>query len=261
MNKIKKKKLTRIIVGIIIVVVLVIIGGVITSFIIKNNTPIAQEPENNIVYSDDNVPAFVSTSYDKVEVVHLPTVKSIDSEPMPNEDSSLYKIINDYYHKARTYSPFVFKDDVIGKCLDSDGSFGSQCYDLANVYWQNYAKRTLSTCGTGAAKGTLNCYQHNAGSEFEMVWNTSELQPGDWIVFGSGEWGHIGMAMGYPNNGYITLLGQNQGGQPCEGGGSSANLINISLQDFKGAFRPIIYKQIKPTPISPDSGIVKSVLY
>ena len=142
-----------------------------------------------------------------------------------------------------------FYNAVIGQCVDVDGAYGSQCYDLAALFWQNYTEdgRTLSTCGTGAAKGTLNCVDYNAGSDFTFITDPTQLQPGDWVVFTNGTYGHIGMAMGYYNNGYITLLGTNQGGSSCSGGGSSANVINISLANFGGAFRPNSYIQTTDT--------------
>ena len=60
------------------------------------------------------------------------------------------------------------------------------------------------------------------------------LQPGDIAVFGGGTYGHTGIVLGYYNNGYIALLGTNQGGVGCNGGGSSANIINISTKNFLG---------------------------
>lgn len=145
-------------------------------------------------------------------------------------------------------SPQAFANDVLGKCIDVDGYYGSQCWDEMAAYWLNYVGRTLSTCGTGAAKGTISdgCWQKNAGSEFTMIWDKTQVQPGDIAVYSTGTWGHIGMAMGYYNNGYFTLLGQNQGGAPCPGGGAAGNIINLSTRDFIGAFRPNIY--IKPEP-------------
>lgn len=145
-------------------------------------------------------------------------------------------------------SPEAFANDVLGKCIDVDGYYGAQCWDEMAAYWINYVGRTLSTCGTGAAKGTIQdgCWQINAGSEFTMIWDKTQIQPGDIAVYSTGQWGHIGMAMGYYNNGYFTLLGQNQGGAPCPGGGAAGNIINLSTRDFIGAFRPNIY--IKPEP-------------
>ena len=151
-----------------------------------------------------------------------------------------------------TSSPEKFKEAIYGQCIDTDGHYGSQCWDGMNLFWQNYAGRTLSTCGTGAAKGTLDCWQYNAGEEFEMVWDANALQLGDIVVFTNGVFGHIGMAMGPSTDGFITLLGNNQGGTACEGGGSAANIINISLKNFGGAFRPRSF--IKPAP-APEPAI------
>ena len=120
------------------------------------------------------------------------------------------------------------------------------------AFWYNYTGRTLSTCGTGAAKGAIadGCWQINAGNEFEMIWNKEDVKDGDIAFYSTGTWGHTGMAMGNYNNGYFTLLGQNQGGQSCEGGGAATNIINLSTRDFIGAFRPKIYIQPEPIPVS-----------
>ena len=147
-----------------------------------------------------------------------------------------------------TDTPTAFKDATIGKCIDLDGKYGSQCVDLANAFWSSYANRWFSTCGTGAAKGAWNCKEQNAGSEFDLIYNAEELQAGDWIIFNGGQYGHVGMAMGSYNNGYITLLGENQGGTPCSGGGAATNIINISLGGFVGAFRPKTYEKPEPAP-------------
>lgn len=146
-------------------------------------------------------------------------------------------------------SPQTFANQTIGQCIDVDGYFGSQCWDSMAAYFINYTGHTLYTCGTGAAKGTIadGCWQQNATDKFTMIWDATQIQPGDIAVYSTGQWGHIGMAMGYYNNGYFTLLGQNQGGVACPGGGAAGNIINLSIRDFIGAFRPNIY--IKPEPV------------
>ena len=158
-------------------------------------------------------------------------------------------------------TPQGFANDVLGRCINVDNFAGSQCWDEMDVFFENYAKHPLYTCGTGAAKGTIQdgCWQKNATDKFVMIWDKTKLQAGDIVVFSTGQWGHIGMAMGDYNNGYVTLLGQNQGGEACPGGGSAGNIINISLRDFIGAFRPksFVKPEPKPTPVAPDSGIVK----
>lgn len=145
-------------------------------------------------------------------------------------------------------SPQAFANQTLGVCLDVDGYFGAQCWDSMAAFFINYTGHTLYTCGTGAAKGTIadGCWQQNAGDQFTMIWDPTQIQAGDIAVYSTGQWGHIGMAMGEYNNGYFTLLGQNQGGTPCEGGGAAGNIINLSTRDFIGAFRPNIY--IKPAP-------------
>lgn len=147
-------------------------------------------------------------------------------------------------------SPEAFRSSTLGRCIDTDGYYGGQCWDLASAFWIAYTGRNLSTCGTGAAKGSIadGCWQQNAGNDFTMIWDPTQLQAGDWVFFNTGEWGHVGMAQGNYNNGYVTLLGQNQGGGYCNGGGAATNLINISLKDFAGAFRPNIYIPPAPAP-------------
>lgn len=145
-------------------------------------------------------------------------------------------------------SPQAFANATLGQCINVDGYYGSQCWDSMSAFFYNYAGRILNTCGTGAAKGTITdgCWQKNAGNEFVMIWNPRDIQAGDIAVYSTGQWGHIGMAMGGYNNGYFALLGQNQGGRACPGGGAAGNIINLSTRDFIGAFRPKAY--IKPEP-------------
>ena len=152
------------------------------------------------------------------------------------------------YPKLDVSSPQAFANATLGQCINVDGYYGAQCWDSMSAFFYNYAGRILNTCGTGAAKGTIadGCWQKNAGNEFVMIWNPRDIQAGDIAVYSTGQWGHIGMAMGGYNNGYFALLGQNQGGRACPGGGAAGNIINLSTRDFIGAFRPKAY--IKPEP-------------
>lgn len=194
------------------------------------------------------------------EVSDIVTIESVDGNqlvdecPEDEEDCGKGK-----YIYAPTDSFTAFKEYTLGNCYDVDGAYGSQCWDLASVFWMNYTNngRVLSTCGTGSAKGSWNCKEQNAGDEFELIYDATEIQAGDWLIFGSGKYGHVGMALGTYNNGYVTLLGTNQGGSACAGGGSATNIINISLNSFIGAFRPKTYIKPEPTPTPiPISGCV-----
>lgn len=188
---------------------------------------------------------------------NIPTVEAIDGGELLTEECKEGEECGRGWW-VDTSTPQAFMDAIYGLCVDTDGHYGSQCWDAANLFWQNYAGKTFSTCGTGAAKGSLDCYEQNAGEEFVMIWDASQLQPGDWVIFTNGTYGHVGMAIGYYNEGYISLLGTNQGGTPCQGGGSTANVINISLKNFGGAFRPKSYIiDPEPTPIIPITGCVE----
>ena len=239
------------------VFVLVLIGLVTGSAITIAVTPEGETTvttENVIVegetieLANEQMPATViDDSGTEVVDENIPTVEQVDGGEIATPECSEGQDCGRGWY-VDTTSPITFRDAVLGQCVDVDGAYGSQCFDLANLFWQNYAGRSISSCGTGAAKGTLNCVDANAGGEFTMIYDVNQLQPGDWVVFTNGTWGHIGMAMGYPNNGYITLLGTNQGGSACAGGGSTANIINISLANFGGAFRPNAYIPPEPEP-------------
>lgn len=213
------------------------------------------EVSASIELSEKQVPATIETADGEIEVLELPTVESVDSGNITSlvdcaedeEECGLGK-----YIYAPTETPQAFKDYTYGGCWDTDGSYNEQCFDLGDLFWQNYAGRRLTTCGTGAAKGTWagDCKFKNAGDEFELIYDPTQLQAGDWAVFNNGTWGHIGMALGGYNNGYVALLGQNQGGPLCPGStlGGATNIINISLKSFAGAFRPKAYIAPEPTP-------------
>lgn len=197
--------------------------------------------------AQEQIPALIENAEgEEVYDENIVTVEEVAGNQIAHECPEGEECGQGRYIYAPTDSPAIFKDYVYGGCWNTDGYYGAQCWDLADLFWQNYAGRNFSTCGTGAAKGSWDCKEYNAGEEFELIYNPEDLQAGDWIIFSSGPYGHVGMAMGSYNNGYISLLGQNQGGANCEGGGSSANIINISLKSFVGAFRPKSY--IKPEP-------------
>ena len=213
------------------------------------------EVSASIELSEKQVPATIETADGDIEVMELPTVEAVDSGNITSlvdcaeeeEECGLGKFIY-----APTETPQAFKDYTYGGCWDTDGSYNEQCFDLGDLFWQNYAGRRLTTCGTGAAKGTWagDCKFKNTGNEFTLVYESTQLQAGDWVVFNNGTWGHIGMALGGYNNGYVALLGQNQGGALCPGStmGGATNIINISLKSFAGAFRPNSYIVPDPEP-------------
>lgn len=199
---------------------------------------------------NQEIETILETEDGKIEVESLPVVDMVDGGEIQIEDESLDLGKGEFYPFD---TPQEFKDATLGKCIDLDSKWGSQCVDLANAFWKEYTNRWITTCGTGTARGIWDCKDKNAGNEFKLITNANDIKTGDFIIFDGGQYGHVGMALGKPNKGYVSLLGENQGGTSCAGGGSATNIINISLKTFKGAFRPKIYD----LPKVPDTGIVK----
>lgn len=245
MSKIVKKIIP------VLIALLVGIGGTVGVTTITTtkdedgNTKTVIQTNFQVELSETTIPAVIETADGEITVENVPTVENIDADNITgcseDEECGLGK-----YIYAPTTTAWDFRNYTFGHCWNTDDFAGAQCWDLGDLFWQNYTPRRLSTCGTGAAKGIWNCKEYNAGDEFELIYDVTKVQLGDWLIFGNGTYGHVGMAMGGYNNGYVALLGQNQGGYACEGGGSSTNIINISTKSFLGAFRPKTY--IKPEP-------------
>lgn len=252
-SKVDTKKITwkSVLYSVIILIVGLTAGGAIG----VNITPdgeIQVETEYvdsgfSIELADEPVPTVVETEEGEVEVLDAPTVEEIDGgeikECPEGEDCG-----RGAYVYVDVTSPETIKASVLGNCVNVDGIYGSQCTDLSMAVSENMTGRRLTTCGTGAAKGMVDCWEENAGEDFVMVWDANAIQPGDILVFKGGQYGHTGIAMGYANNGYVALLGTNQGGAACDGGGSAANIINMNLKNFLGAYRWKNYIPPEPEP-------------
>lgn len=224
--------------------------------------------EANITYSEEaQIPeltdGLVNIEYGQGEVKAdgevIPTVEEVDAtgpQVNPEEETPVECPEGEECGRGAAYpyvdtsTPQAFLNATLGGCYNIDGYYDEQCWDYAALFFLNYAGRTFYTCGTGAAKNAFadGCWQKNAGNEFEWITDPTELQPGDIVGFNNGTYGHVGIAAGYYNNGYIALQGQNQGAGLCPGStmGARVNIINISLKHFAGAFRPKAY--IKPVP-------------
>ena len=212
---------------------------------------IKEAREAIITYHDTEIPAVIINDEGKEETIEVPTVDSIDGgEILHDEECTEEECGRGAYVYAPTDTYIAFKDYTYGKCWNVDGAYGAQCWDLSSLHSMNYTKdkRVFSTCGTGAAKGMWNCKEQNAGTEYDLVYSVYNTKVGDIAVFGGGTWGHTGVIAGPVVNGYVALLGQNQGGSTCPGGGSSTNIINISIKDFLGAFHPKTYVDPEPEP-------------
>lgn len=233
---------------------------------IKINSETGEITIDPVTYSEEQVPAFIEDDQGEViEVDGIPTVEEVDGGLFEDKDTGLSTVEGEYEDLgwSETFnvsSPEAFKNDTLNKCIYANNKYGAQCVSLSRVFWWSYADRDVSTCGTGMAKGMMECAELNAGDDFIIYWadQKSEIQAGDWLVFNGGRYGHVGMALGSVHDGYVTLLGENQGGAYCDGGGAATNIINISIKNLIGFYRPKAYvKPPKPTPVAPDTGIVK----
>ena len=234
------------------IIIIILIGGA-TGAVININVENGKF-DATIEYSEEPMPAMVED--DKGEIIEeeaIPTVEEVDGGQFEDITTGVSVTEGEYDDLgwAETYNvstPVAFRNDTLGKCITANNRFGAQCVSLARVYWWSYANRDVSTCGTGAAKGMMNCAEQNAGNDFLIFWknDASGIQAGDWLVFEGGQYGHVGMALGPVSNGYVTLLGENQGGKACQGGGAATNIINISIKNLIGFYRPKAY--IKPEP-------------
>lgn len=257
-----KKKL----IFILIVILSGLAGAGLDLVIRPSENGIVVDASYNIEFSDQQIPAQLENDLGEVILdENIPTVEDIDGGLFKDDmDPNLGdKGWSETYNVS---SPEAFKNDTLNKCIIANNYYGAQCVSLARAFWWSYADRDVSTCGTGMAKGMMNCADVNAGEDFVVMWkeDVNKIQAGDWLVFGGGQYGHIGMALGSVKDGYVALLGENQGGHSCGSnvGGSATNIINISVKNLIGFYRPKSYIKpepepvVTPEPVIPISGCV-----
>lgn len=242
-----------------IVAIVLIIAGLITGAAVNINIENGKI-DASITYAEEEIPATLYT--DKGEAIEtteyngeeIPTVDEVDGGMFEDKDTGVSTIDGEYEDLGAAIETFdvstpeIFRDQTLGKCIYANNRYGAQCVSLARSFWWSYANRDVSTCGTGMAKGMMNCADQNAGDDFLVFWGHNGIQSGDWLVFDGGQYGHVGMALGPVVNGYVALLGENQGGKACDGGGAATNIINISVKNLIGYYRPKIYIAPEPEP-------------
>ena len=226
------------------------------------------ESTSSVQYSGEEVPAVIENDLGETEIVEdeeIKTVEEVDGGKFEDTNTGVSVTEGEYDDLgwSETYdvsSPEAFKNDTLGKCIIANNIYGAQCVSLARVFWWSYANRDVSTCGTGMAKGMMNCADENAGDDFLVYWadGKDQIQAGDWLVFTGGAYGHVGMALGPVANGYVALLGENQGGASCGAnvGGSATNIININIKNLIGFYRPKAY--VKPAPAPDPTPVIEN---
>lgn len=256
MSKKKSESKIKKYIGMVIGFIVAMLSGAGVTIIVQLGTGEEAKTIYSLELSTEQIPAEMTN--DRGETIlddNIPTVEEVDGGQFKDKDTGV-SVVDGMYTDlgwSETYdvsSPEAFKNDTLGKCIIANNYYGAQCVSLARVFWWSYADRDVSTCGTGMAKGMMECTEDNAGDDFYIYWADAkdQIQAGDWLIFDGGMYGHVGMALGGNNNGYVALLGENQGGRACAEGGSATNIINISLKNLIGYYRPKAYAKPAPTP-------------
>lgn len=258
----KKKKCTESnlskIWKLLIPTIIAIIGGVGVSIAVNNTE------DGGIKVTIDYGTATFTGKGDYVEPDEIPTIDEIDGGGQFKEMTT----DGNYYDKGSmeevdTSSVDAFVKSTLNRCIIANNYYGAQCVSLARAFWLDYAGFDVSTCGTGLAKGMMNCADQNAGDSFKVIWNKDEIIKGTWIVLDGKSTGHVCMAISEPVGDYVQCLGENQGGIPCDYGvgGAGTNIVNLSIKNFIGGYIPLTYippePEPEPTPLTPDTGINK----
>lgn len=104
-----------------------------------------------------------------------------------------------------------------GQYLDYDTSWHNQCFDVFAQY--NHAVvggPDIIAATTGGAKDLYNDYASNGTSaHYDRIPGTERPTPGDVVVWGNGQYGHVGVVTAVAENGY-TVLEQNVNAKASE---------------------------------------------
>lgn len=161
------------------------------------------------------------------------------------------------YVSVPTSSYDAFKNAVNGNSYDVDGIAGCQCVDLSKLinYNLGYSSPYYDTGGTGYAWGgwtVASARTFNAGSSYTLVYDKTQIKKGDMIVMNAttaNPAGHVTFANeDYNGTNSLSCLGQNQGGSPAPGGGTTVNVATLGLSEFLGAFRLTAWQPTPPGP-------------
>lgn len=155
-----------------------------------------------------------------------------------------------------------FKSATLGNGYDIDGYYGYQCWDYGALLWGNigryghagtqYAYPYLQTGAQGYAYEIWTESKIvNAGNQFDLIYNLSEVKKGDLVILDKGRFtgdvsGHDAFAdEDYNGTTTMWLVGQNQE-NPSATLGHVVTRDRMSVAKFLGAFR---FKQWENQPV------------
>lgn len=166
-----------------------------------------------------------------------------------------------------------FRDAVLGRYFDLDGSGGAQCWDAVQLLYTQadigqylYTIRAFDINQKGYVKTCWTdprCRQRNGSGHFIQVPNLSDVRRGDIVVLDTyynqygkvyGITGHIAFAdEDYNGQESIDFLGQNQGKGSNPYTGKAFNIVKSDISHaFLGAFRYTAWNGSSPTPPTPQ---------
>lgn len=123
-----------------------------------------------------------------------------------------------------------------GKSIDFDGSYGVQCFDLANDYSVKVVGGKQFV-GMGAYEIYTKFYTQPGHELYERIPNTPDFVPkkGDIIVWGQslGKWGHVAICTGEGDTKHFYSYDQNWGGN-----NEPVTLIRHNYSSVLGVLRP-----------------------
>ena len=140
------------------------------------------------------------------------------------------------YYKVDVSTPDKFFNAVNGRGFNE--GYGMQCVAGFKEFQYSQAGRIVAT-STGGASGYANQKAQIEALGFTH-YTDGNLQNGDWVIFGGGQYGHVAM---FYNGKYF---GQNQGAANANVG-NPFNLSSVGLP-YLCHYRPNQYKKATPTP-------------
>ena len=154
-----------------------------------------------------------------------------------------------------------WRSNTLGNQYEVDG-FPSdqpfQCWDFAAEFWHNlgFPNGYPTNAGTHAAYGIWDDRTANAGNQFDLIYDKTQIKRGDVIIynyFTGNPYGHVGFAdSDYNGTNSLNILSQNNNA-------TSVTVYNYNLAYFRGAFRYRGWHQ--PTPSLTSDNRFKWVLY
>lgn len=146
-------------------------------------------------------------------------------------------------------------DKYEGKGIDYDGSYGVQCFDLANDYSVKVVGGKQFV-GMGAYEIYTNYYNQPGHDLYERIPNTPDFIPkkGDIIVWSQSlsRWGHVAICTGEGDTTWFSSYDQNWGGK-----NEPVTLIKHNYNAVLGVLRPkdqerVLGEQPKPKELKGD---------